>query len=180
MKVREVHDIIVEKHPYHESLNKKLMDDMKSMEFYTPENNNFPTNIRARQFNFNKSNPPPEPVKIILKWIQNLIREDKHWFDAEKELNNDSLFEISSWLAWYNKGEETWKHDHKQALLAYVYFVHSPPGSSPLVFSTSGKKVKPEEGRVVIFPGSMHHHVPKNNCNDRITLAGNIIFDLNS
>ena len=34
--------------------------------------------------------------------------------------------------------------------------------------------MKAEEGKVVIFPGNVFHHVPKNNCDGRIVLAGNI------
>ena len=185
MKVREVHDIIIEKYPYHESLNKRLMVDMKSMNFFTPDDNLFFTNIRARQFNFNKDNPAPETVKTIVKWVENLIRAQcSDWFDIQKYGHAGEKYSIdiatANWIALYNKGEETWKHDHKQCLLGYVYFVHSPPGSSPLVFSTTGKKVKPEEGTVVVFPGTVSHHVPKNNCDGRITLAGNITFELKS
>ena len=46
--------------------------------------------------------------------------------------------------------------------MGFVYFIQCPRGSSPLVFSTSGKRVKAEEGKVVIFPGNIYHHVPKN------------------
>ena len=49
---------------------------------------------------------------------------------------------------------------------------------SPLVFTTSGKKIKAEEGKVVIFSGDILHHVPKNRCNNRIVLAGNIFSHL--
>ena len=57
---------------------------------------------------------------------------------------------------------------------SFVYFVRCPKGSSPLIFTTSGKKIKAEEGKVVIFPGNLLHHVPENKCDGRITLAGNI------
>ena len=60
------------------------------------------------------------------------------------------------------------------ALYAFVYFVNSPKGSSPLVFTTSGKRIKPEEGKILIFPPQLFHHVPKNKCDGRITLSGNV------
>ena len=44
----------------------------------------------------------------------------------------------------------------------------------PLVLTTSGKKIKAQEGKVIIFPSNVRHHVPKNRCDGRITLAGNI------
>ena len=42
------------------------------------------------------------------------------------------------------------------------------------MFSTTGRKIKPNEGTVVIFPSIMKHHVPPNKCEDRIVLAGNL------
>ena len=66
------------------------------------------------------------------------------------------------------------------APIGFVYFVNAPKGASPLVFTTSGKKIKAEAGKVVIFPGTMYHHVPKNKCKNRVILAGNMVFDLDS
>ena len=53
-------------------------------------------------------------------------------------------------------------------LLSFVYFVKCPKGSSPLVFTTSGKKVKAEEGKIALFPANILHHVPKNRCEGRV------------
>ena len=78
------------------------------------------------------------------------------------------------WIAHYNKGDFTISHDHYPAMYSFVYYLRCPRGSSPLVFTTSGKKVKAEEGKLVLFPGHVKHHVPKNRCDGRITIAGNI------
>ena len=59
---------------------------------------------------------------------------------------------------------------------SFVYFVKTPKGSSPLIFTNSGKRIKAEEGKIVIFPGRLLHHVPKNKCEGRMTLAGNGFF----
>ena len=61
-------------------------------------------------------------------------------------------------------------------MFSFVYFIKCPKGSSPLVFTKSGKKIKAEEGKIVIFPGWLRHHVPKNKCEGRITMAGNIFY----
>ena len=82
----------------------------------------------------------------------------------------------NSWLAWYREEEFAIPHHHHPAAYAFVYFVKCPKGSSPLIFTTSGKRIKAEEGKVVIFPGNLCHHVPKNKCDGRIVLAGNILF----
>ena len=69
-------------------------------------------------------------------------------------------------------------HAHHPSAYSFVYFLRCPKGSSPLIFTTSGKRIKAEEGKVVIFPGNLKHHVPKNKCYDRIVLAGNIFASI--
>ena len=54
--------------------------------------------------------------------------------------------------------------------------MRSPKGSSPLVFDTSGRKAKPDEGKIVIFPGLIKHSVPNNRCDGRVVIAGNYIL----
>ena len=174
INIRENYNILVDKHPSHKSLNEKLMKEIKGYHFYSPEENRYPTNIRGSQYNFLEEDNS-DTVNIIVEWVKNLI------LSHEVEYYNDiELFRyhIGCWFAKYNEGDETWQHDHKQVLLSFVYFVNTPKGSSPLVLSTSGKKIKAEAGKVVIYPGMTQHHVPKNNCKDRITLAGNIGFDM--
>ena len=49
---------------------------------------------------------------------------------------------------------------------------------SPLVFTDSGKRIRPKEGRFVAFPAYLLHHVPKHRYKDpRITLSGNLTID---
>ena len=79
------------------------------------------------------------------------------------------------WGAVYNKGDHANKHEHTCAF-SWVYFINCPKGSAPLVLSDSNTKIKAEEGKVVIFPGLTYHHVPKNKCDDRIVMAGNLIY----
>ena len=52
------------------------------------------------------------------------------------------------------------------------------PRDIALVFSDSGKRIRPKEGKYVIFPGYLKHHVPKHRYTDtRITLSGNFTID---
>ena len=37
-----------------------------------------------------------------------------------------------------------------------------------------------ERGKLIIFPGNLFHHVPKNECDGRIVFSGNIIPDMDS
>ena len=80
------------------------------------------------------------------------------------------------WIAKYNRGDFTLSHSHYPCLYSFVYFVNSPKGSSPLVFTTSGQSIEAKRGRIVIFPGILEHHVPKNECDDRVIISGNVFF----
>ena len=79
------------------------------------------------------------------------------------------------WLAFYQKGDHTVPHHHLPVLYAFNYFIRTPKGSSPLIFSSSNTIIEPEEGKLVIFPSNLVHHVPSNNCDERVVFAGNII-----
>ena len=55
-----------------------------------------------------------------------------------------------------------------------MYFINCPRGSSPLIFKASGKRIKAEEGKIVVFSSNLKHYVPKNRCENRLVLAGNM------
>jgi hypothetical protein len=68
--------------------------------------------------------------------------------------------------------------DHKPHDFSFAYFVKAKWYYSPLVFTDSGKRIRPKEGRYVIFPAYLKHHVPKHRYNDtRITLSGNLSIE---
>tara|TARA_B100001564_G_C20275891_1_gene505798 strand:- start:21 stop:557 length:537 start_codon:yes stop_codon:yes gene_type:complete len=174
MKIRENCEVIVEKHPHSESLNKKLMEDIKDSYFYSPEDNINHTNVIATQHNV-KSEDKTKSMQLIENWVSSLLDRAylSSFLSAPKEYG--ARLNMNIWFAKYNKGDYTLDHCHRNyALYAFVYFVNCPKGSSPLVFTTSGKKIKAEEGKIVIFPPQLYHHVPKNKCDGRITLSGNV------
>ena len=78
------------------------------------------------------------------------------------------------WANVYKKGDYAQPHCHKPDNFSFAYFVKSKWYDSPLVFTESGKRVRPQEGTFVAFPSYLMHHVPKHRYNDtRITLSGN-------
>ena len=163
MKITQDFNIVVEKYPLHESINKKIIEDFKGFRFMRDITNSVgtKTNVKAPQ-TYNDIMSPS--ISLIKEWVVNLVRN-----------YNGVTFEVSScWGAKYGKGDYTISHEHFPATFAFVYFLKSPRGSSPLVFTHSGKKIKAEDGKVVIFPGNIRHHVPKNNCEGRLVLAGNL------
>ena len=168
MRVYEHIEVNIHQHPFYKSINEKLIEDCKNFPFTRNIRNpdgSF-TNVRALQ-TFNDIESPT--LSLINNWILSIL-QGKYGF-------NSSIHE--KWISHYNKGDHTIRHDHVPATFAFNYFIKTPPGSSPLIFSTSGKKIKAEEGKLVIFYGNVEHHVTKNRCDGRITMAGNIypIFD---
>tara|TARA_R100001594_G_scaffold3474_1_gene13000 strand:+ start:314 stop:829 length:516 start_codon:yes stop_codon:yes gene_type:complete len=161
---REKISFFIETHPYHKSINEKLIEESKNF-FFTRDLKNVDgseTNVRALQ-TFNNIESPT--LSLIDNWILSMW-QGKYGFKYSI---------VVKWISQYNKGDYTLPHQHCPASYAFNYFIKTPPGSSPLVFTYSGKRVKAEEGKIVIFPGNLEHQVPKNRCDGRITLAGNIM-----
>ena len=162
--VKEITYVTTEIHPYYKSINHKIIEEFKDLEFtteiYNPSGQK--TNVRALQ-TYNDIETPT--LSLIKQWVINLIGG----YGGLK-------YKVSQcWGAKYNKGDYTISHDHFGYAFAFVYFVRSPKGSSPLVFTTSRKRIKPMEGKLVLFHGNLLHEVPKNKCVDRIVVAGNVL-----
>jgi hypothetical protein len=161
--IKENLKVLVEYHPFHESIKKKILED----NFNFIRNaivDGYASNLRAER---TVGEYYPKSVDLIKEWVINIIRNDYGGFD----------YNIDAWVAKYSEGDYAIEHDHIPYAFSYVYFVNTPKGSSPLVFSTSGKRIKAEEGKVIIFPGSLRHHVPKNRCEGRVIIAGNVCIN---
>ena len=168
MKIRENHHIILEKHPYAEFLNKDLMAESQ---LHDNEINSNYTNLVGKKISTSKSNDAPS--KLIGQWIVTILKDVVHNSPLIAETIS---YDVSMWFAIYDEGDYAKSHHHiPYSLWSFVYYVNTPKGSSPLVFTTSGKKIKAEEGKLVLFPAGIRHHVPKNRCKNRLVLAGNLI-----
>ena len=168
IRCRENLEIEVYHHPHYQSLNEKLMTDFSRLYFYRHDENLNYTNIKGSQFNFCKDNHSlkPKGVSLIENWVKQII---------QSKLSNPTQLYFSTWAARLDNGQETIDHDHLfYATYTFVYFVNTPKGSSPLTFTTSGKKIKAESGKLVLFPPSLRHKVSSNKCDNRVTIASNI------
>tara|TARA_X000000368_G_C22611544_1_gene528170 strand:- start:65 stop:574 length:510 start_codon:yes stop_codon:yes gene_type:complete len=76
------------------------------------------------------------------------------------------------WGVYYKKGDCITDHSHSPFLYAFSYYVKAPKGSPPLIFSTSGHRIKAETGKLVLFEGRLAHRVPKSKVNDRCIIGG--------
>ena len=121
-----------------------------------------------------------EPDNITFRNLKEYIREEieKHYKPGDTSGGSRIFIRVGSfWANVYEKGDYARPHCHKPNDFSFAYFVKSKWYYSPLVFTDSGKRVRPKEGRYVIFPGHLTHHVPKHRYNNpRITLSGNLSF----
>ena len=163
MKVRENHEIIIDKYPFAGRLNSRLLSDAEGIDYPL----SFKTNVKGKMSKWSMESDSLETLK---GWITSLVKA-KHNFKGLATLRF-----VDTWYARYDKNDHTLEHDHNLSWLSFVYFVKCPRGSSPLIFTTSGKRIKAEEGKVIIFPAWIRHSVPKNRCEDRVVVAGNIIL----
>tara|TARA_R100001443_G_C3308867_1_gene167202 strand:+ start:237 stop:764 length:528 start_codon:yes stop_codon:yes gene_type:complete len=160
---REKLYFFIKNHPHYKSINEKLIEESYNFEFRRDLINmdGSATNVKAVQTGGKISSPT---LSLIEKWILEVF-EKQFGFYYKVGLR---------WMSNYGEGDYTTSHTHIPSAFAFNYFVKTPKGSSPLIFTTSGKKIKAEEGKVIIFPGNLAHHVPKNRCDGRIVLSGNI------
>tara|TARA_B100000287_G_scaffold88013_1_gene80532 strand:- start:3280 stop:3810 length:531 start_codon:yes stop_codon:yes gene_type:complete len=174
MSVEFVHEklaIHTEYHPYFKSINQGILQDLSSFNFERDQTmrGGRKSNVRGWK---SRDEHHSKGVKLIDEWVVSCIKNTYWGMSIGLEWKSG----IESWVVKYDKGDYTHEHDHIPAMFSFVYFIKCPKGSSPLVFTKSGKKIKAEEGKIVIFPGWLRHHVPKNKCEDRITMAGNIFY----
>ena len=110
--------------------------------------------------------------KLLIEYVRNLILNIPYnhpSFPCKLEL-------INWWGMVYNKGQYQNNHNHPPAHWAFVYYVNTPKGSSPLEFSVINKKIFSKAGEVVIFPAWIYHRVRPNKCNDRSCIVGNFYW----
>ena len=123
-----------------------------------------------------------ESDNITFRNLKSFIREEiERYFepgsscDGGREFLNVGNF----WANVYEKGDYAQSHCHKPWDFSFAYFVKAKWYHAPLILTDSGKRIRPKEGKYVIFPAYLKHHVPKHRYNDtRITLSGNLVLKL--
>ena len=102
------------------------------------------------------------------QWVQECVDE------FNDEVGFESMYPNDMWFNVYEKGDYTQSHHHKPAAVSCAYFLKAKWYDSPFVFTYSGKRISPKEGRYVLFPSHLKHHVPKHRFNHkRMTLSAN-------
>jgi len=140
------------------------------------------TNIKAgvTTYNLFKENKEFNPLS---KWVNDTLKnlsKTYYHMDPIVQKNKFKITHTDGWGAVYTKGEFTQPHSHfsnKEKLKSHwswVYCVDVTNTCSPLTLTVSGKEIKPVNGRLIVFPIWVIHHVPKQtNEHARIVIAGN-------
>ena len=119
-----------------------------------------------------------EPENITFRNLKSYIKEEieKHYKPGARSGGSRLMLQNENfWANVYEKGDYTQSHCHRPNTYSFAYFVKSKWYYPPLVFTDSGKRIRPKEGTFVAFPAYLMHHVPKHRYNDtRITLSGNL------
>ena len=114
--------------------------------------------------------------QLLIEYIKSLVLNIKYYIPPK---NLQCKLELINWWGMiYNKGHFQIKHTHPPAHWAFVYYINTPKGSSPLVFNKINKKIIPKSGEVVIFPAWTPHQVPPNRCEGRSSFVGNFMWNL--
>tara|TARA_R100000008_G_scaffold20722_1_gene10895 strand:+ start:28 stop:624 length:597 start_codon:yes stop_codon:yes gene_type:complete len=163
MQLKHKCSVLIGEYPWASSLEKEVLPVVENQDCKQGKK----TNVKATMSNWNITSPEIEKLK---KYIKNEIGDTQ--FITKEKIEFDW---VNFWAAVYYKGDYSVKHDHFPCYWSFVYFLKTKWYHSSLKFSDSGKKVRPKNGRYVIFPSYLQHHVPKHRYNNkRIVLAGNL------
>jgi uncharacterized protein (TIGR02466 family) len=107
----------------------------------------------------------------------------------------------TSWVNRYGAGDRVTNHTHQNSLISGVYYIHTSPDSSPILFEQGYNQtslfqtnvrpsikqthqnqfnidsycIQPQSGDLLVFPSWLEHQVPKQESNNyRYSLAFNL------
>ena len=169
IRVKSYEDIFIGEYPFYKELKDELVPLLESY----PDKQDRKTNVKATMTEWQWN-----PENDRLKRLKNNILECANYNCAFRRGGNskkDRYYMCDFWGNIYRKGDYTKSHCHRPQSFSCVYFLKSKWYHSPLVFSQSGKKIRPKEGNFVIFPSHLEHLVPIHRYRDtRITFSGNL------
>ena len=162
--------IIIGHYPFHE----RLVDELVPLlENYEDKQNRY-SNVKATMTEWNITTPR---IKLLQKFVINEI-VSKIPGKMVADTTPFTLIFRDFWANVYRKGDYALPHNHLPAIWSFVYFLKSKWFYSPLIFDNYGQKIKPKNGRFVVFPSLLIHSVPKHRYGEsRMTLSGNVYYD---
>ena len=172
IRVKNYDDVCIGEYPLH----KQLKDELVPLLEKYPDQHDRKTNVKATMTEWDW-NPENDRLNRLKNNIIEFTNYNCAFMKGDSNRKNERYFMMDFWGNIYRKGDYTKSHCHRPQSFSCVYFLKSKWYHSPLVFSDSGKKIRPTEGTFVIFPSHLKHFVPKHRYREtRITLSGNILI----
>ena len=158
--------------------------NIKSKLYETIKNNlHHPVRGGAYITPFNLYDTGIREIDIVTQWIHNLIPQISYKFSQGGEDHSSSAsfntygFSLKElWGIYYKKGESIVKHNHFPWCMSFCYYVNVPRKWVPLI--VEGKRIKPVEGRFIIFLSHQYHWIPPAKEDGRCVLTGNLRTNL--
>jgi len=114
-----------------------------------------------------------EYFKLIIDFAIDTLKQEVHPYPTGETYCTDA------WGVIYKTGDNTNPHAHWPSLWSFIYYVDACPKCAPLIFPGAGRNIKPNTGLIIIFPGTVSHYVPKQECeHNRVVISGNISIKL--
>ena len=168
IRIKNYTEVFVADYPFHKELREEIVPILEQY----PDKQDMKTNVKAThtEWDWYSDNPRIKRLKECM------LAQAGSWCEYSYiGERNTALYFINFWGNVYRKGNYTQKHNHLPAQYSVVYFLKTKWYDSPLVMTDFKEKIRPKEGRYVIFPAHLKHHVPKHRYNDtRMTLSGNL------
>ena len=172
VSVRSPTDVIVGDYQFADKVKDQVFSALKVSAPISKDN----TNVKAFHTEWNW-----QPDNITFRNLKSYIREqiETHWRPGSQSDGRRRWIHLNNfWANVYSKGEYAKPHCHRPNDFSFAYFVKAKWYDSPLVFTDTGVSIRPKEGRFVIFPAYLQHHVPKHRFNEtRVTLSGNYLIN---
>ena len=170
MNVKSTSDVYVGEYPFNDNLKDELVPILENYKDIQDRK----SNVKAAMTEWKVTTPQIERLK---RYVEN----EMHKF-SPNSMSQDGKEMVLRWKDFwgngYRKGDYTQIHHHKPSVFSFVYFLKTKWYYSSLMFTDFGEKVRPKEGKFVVFPGHLLHSVPKHRYNEtRITLSGNLYYN---
>ncbi|MDB4348720.1 2OG-Fe(II) oxygenase family protein [bacterium] len=172
MKVQSYSDVIIGNYPHVEDFGRELKPILEN-EVSTVGQTNVKATIHTH-WNYLPDHPE------VIRFKKFIIKEvDKHFNPSVIGGEKASVIQNEFWGNVYTKGDYAQPHHHIPNSVSLVYFLKVKWYDSPLVFSDFDEKIDPEEGKYILFPSHILHHVPTHKFDHkRITISSNFVLSM--
>jgi hypothetical protein len=115
-----------------------------------------------------------KPDLKFLKIYQNIVG---HIVGQTGLHNSDTTFDY--WTQVYNGSHCVHNHFACQNIISFVHFIR-PTDKKCFYFDLLGEKIYPKQdkGDIIVFPSWAHHGVETSYGNERVTVAGNLMWSM--